>query len=434
MDKDNVVQIPEPMDRIGARIDAGFARARNGDREWIEGSLEAAQGLVEARNRFSDHIGFNRWLLDNGHDHVNKDDRAALINMGQNPRMMCIVLEETDRRSYQLIWLENKNRFLSAKITTEKDRPTPETAPTPSTALLGSVSTNTQTDQKPLTLPQPRHEVTTGGGGNRMKNPANAELVKLLKIPVEHYVAVMGAYQYNRQRILKTELTKLAKKRGGKKSAVALFARAFEVVRTGKAPVLNNRDVIDARIFLPDVPEGFCKSLIHDNSDLSKLVQRIDRLDLLNGKAAELAAANTEPLQIHNELSHIWETGEIRPPPVAKVVHLAPDDSKNQIKHKVTYCDDVIWPNHSLKHVTLADLNMGWHIADHLLKRTEVATPLKPNEVLVEVMQLIQDLCAASSLKGVTDVMSQCVQAYARRNQRRDKADFTGGMPPGKPR
>jgi hypothetical protein len=117
----NVVSMPEPMDKIGKRIDAGFARAKAGDQEWIEGSIDAALALVEARDRHSsDDIGFHRWLVEGEHDHVNKDDRAALIKMGRDPRMMRIVLEETDRRSYQHIWNEHKNRFLHVK------KPTPE--------------------------------------------------------------------------------------------------------------------------------------------------------------------------------------------------------------------------------------------------------------------------------------------------------------------
>ena len=264
--------------------------------------------------------------------------------------------------------------------------------------------------------------------------------MKLLDLAPEHYAAVLGAYPVNRQRKLKAELAKLAKReftreRGktyrfpGRKSARELFGMAFEAVKAGKAPVLTNSFAIDVRVFLPDVPEAFCRTFT-----LPQLAQRLDRLALLNAKAAELKAVGTSAFDIHAELSHIWETGAVRPPRVVKTVELPPEDSKNRIKHTVKYCGEVIWPHDSLKYVTYQDLNMGWHIADHWLKRLEVATPLKPNELLVEIMHLIQDLRAASSLTGVTDVMTMCVSAYAKRNQRRDKAELSDGMPPGRPR
>jgi hypothetical protein len=279
-----------------------------------------------------------------------------------------------------------------------------------------------------------------GSGIDVLQDVSKTDLVKLLDLAPEHYAAVLGAYPRNRQRKLKAELAKLAKReftreRGktyrfpGKKSARGLFGMAFEAVKAGKAPVLTNSFAIDVRVFLPDVPEAFCRTFA-----LQQLAQRLDRLTLLNAKAAELKAAGTSAFDIHAELSHIWETGSVRPPRVVKTVELPPEDSKNRIKHAVKYCGEVIWPHDSLKHVTYQDLNMGWHIADHWLKRLEVATPLKPNELLVEIMHLIQDLRAASSLTGVTDVMTVCVSAYAKRNQRRDKADLSNGMPPGRPR
>jgi hypothetical protein len=380
--------------------------------------------LREARERFPSNNAFGVWLAQEEID-VSHDDRAAFIEMAAEPDVLRdVLIEQTDTFRAKTILRKHTDRFRLQSKTTVKGLQSFKTDATVSTAPIEPVSAPPQSDLKPESpLPAPRHKLV-GSGNDVLRNPAKTELVKMLGITTEQYSAVMSAYPHNRQRKLKSELAKLSKK-----SARALFERAFEIARSGRAPVLSNSDTIDARIVLPDVPEGFCKTFT-----LQQLAQRLDHLELLNSKAAELKAAGLSAFDIHTELHHIWETGAARPPQAVKSIELAPDDSKNRIKHQVKYCGDVIWPNESLKHVSYQDLNMGWHIADHWLKRLEVATPLKPNELLVEIMHLIQDLRAASSLAGVTDSMMMCVQAYAKRNQRRDKADLSDGMPPGRPR
>jgi hypothetical protein len=111
-----------------------------------------------------------------------------------------------------------------------------------------------------------------------------------------------------------------------------------------------------------------------------------------------------------------------------------PTPAHAKIKHEVKYCGTTIWPGRGLDHISYDDLKAGWHLADHWLKTIEVATPQKPNEVLTAVMHLLQDIKAASSINGLCDVMGACIGAYAKRNGRKEKADFIGGMPPGLPR
>jgi len=119
----DIHQLPEPLNKIGERIDAAFARAQRGNKEWIEGSIELAQALAEARDRFPSDNAFGAWLGENGHDHVNKNDRASLIHFGSNPSRARIVFEETLRTSYQLIWEDVKGWFPNAR------KPVPESTP-----------------------------------------------------------------------------------------------------------------------------------------------------------------------------------------------------------------------------------------------------------------------------------------------------------------
>lgn len=62
--------------------------------EWIEGTLELAAALAEARERFKSNTEFSHWLVDAGLDHITPDDRAALINMAADIDLALIVLQE----------------------------------------------------------------------------------------------------------------------------------------------------------------------------------------------------------------------------------------------------------------------------------------------------------------------------------------------------
>jgi hypothetical protein len=151
----DIHQLPEPLNKIGERIDAAFARAQRGNKEWVEESLELAQSLAEARDRFPSDNAFGAWLGENGHDHVGHQNRAALIHFGRNPPRARIVFEETLRTSYQLIWEDVKSWFTSAS------KPVPESAseatvtvfpsPQPPTAPSDTGIVHT-TDSRPVKL------------------------------------------------------------------------------------------------------------------------------------------------------------------------------------------------------------------------------------------------------------------------------------------
>lgn len=117
--------------------------------------------------------------------------------------------------------------------------------------------------------------------------------------------------------------------------------------------------------------------------------------------------------------------------PVAKKSAASKSDPRNRIKHDVKFCGTIIWPHRSLQSATYPDLKAGWHLAHHWLRHLEHATPQKPNEILTAVMHLHQDIKAASSIDGLCDVMSSCIEAYAKRNGRKERADFSGCVPPG---
>jgi hypothetical protein len=81
------------------------AKAR---RTWIEGSIKLAQFLHAKRKEYASDQDFGAWLAESGYgdNHISRHDRAALIKMGEHPDVTHSVLEQTTRRSWQLIWRE----------------------------------------------------------------------------------------------------------------------------------------------------------------------------------------------------------------------------------------------------------------------------------------------------------------------------------------
>jgi hypothetical protein len=93
-------------DALAGKIKAAIAERDAGRRQWIDGSVKLAELLAQVRARVGeDDSAFGGWLTI--HDiKISRNDRAALINLGRNPRAMREVLEQTTRHSYQHIWNE----------------------------------------------------------------------------------------------------------------------------------------------------------------------------------------------------------------------------------------------------------------------------------------------------------------------------------------
>ena len=102
----NIVEMPTPMNVLADRIKLAYGRTVCGREGWVEGTLELAATLDEARSRFPSNIDFGVWLVQNELDWLGKDDRAALLGMSEDLALTRIALEETKSASWRLIWLE----------------------------------------------------------------------------------------------------------------------------------------------------------------------------------------------------------------------------------------------------------------------------------------------------------------------------------------
>jgi hypothetical protein len=139
---------------------------------WRDLTLELSAKLWAARQRYPDNQEFGEWL-DRHARRLSKNDRAALIKMGQHLEISRKVLEQSNRQSPQHIWQELvKPRLLLSSSTEEDAIPTTAlevatdgcvataekdgTATTASESLPGGGAVSTD---KKATVPRPKTKI-----------------------------------------------------------------------------------------------------------------------------------------------------------------------------------------------------------------------------------------------------------------------------------
>jgi hypothetical protein len=103
----------------GSRLDLRVERYRNirdkitcGREQWIEGTLELAVFMREARIDYPDHTVFSRWLERNELKKISKDERTALLWMADNQAEARELLTRTTFKSWDTIYRRRPNRAL----------------------------------------------------------------------------------------------------------------------------------------------------------------------------------------------------------------------------------------------------------------------------------------------------------------------------------
>ena len=100
----NVIRLPEPLERRAVRIEAAIARRNSGRSEWIEGTLELATELTGARKEFAADQAFGEWLESRfPNARIPKNERYILIKWGTDLDHTREVLSSTESYSIQLI-------------------------------------------------------------------------------------------------------------------------------------------------------------------------------------------------------------------------------------------------------------------------------------------------------------------------------------------
>lgn len=137
MAQENIVQLPSSLDRLAAAIRGHLADLDKNDQEWIEAQIGLCTKLAEARDskEFAANIEFGEWCQASGFgkDVLNHQTRAAAIAMGREPDALRKCLAVTERRSLQLIYRHEFDRFTNASKTTRAKKEAPA-APAPAAA------------------------------------------------------------------------------------------------------------------------------------------------------------------------------------------------------------------------------------------------------------------------------------------------------------
>ena len=102
---DKTVKFPDADEQLAREIKGAWQLTQNGRNDWREGSLELAIKLAKARAVRNDRE-LGAWLGENGlgGNVLSKEDRSALIEMGAEPERFRLILEKTDRWSWQHIY------------------------------------------------------------------------------------------------------------------------------------------------------------------------------------------------------------------------------------------------------------------------------------------------------------------------------------------
>jgi hypothetical protein len=101
---DNVVKIPDRLERRAQKIEAALRRRGNAKTEWKEATLDLAIELAGARADLPSDQAFGKWCDDRFRNAtIPKDERAILIRWGNDPDQARAILEKTDSQSIQMI-------------------------------------------------------------------------------------------------------------------------------------------------------------------------------------------------------------------------------------------------------------------------------------------------------------------------------------------
>src|SRR5262245_66101365 len=104
-----LTNIKSNLDHAWVKIQDALQQEAEGHKLWVDGTLELINILDDARKRLGSDQAFGTWLTDNGYDEnrITRHDRSALLNMALDLNVTREVLEQTNRRSWQLIWQED---------------------------------------------------------------------------------------------------------------------------------------------------------------------------------------------------------------------------------------------------------------------------------------------------------------------------------------
>ena len=105
-DNENIVKLPDALERRAIRIEAAIIRKNKSDIDWGSAVIELAVELFAAKSDFPSTTAFGNWF-ENRFANVSKSpgehERTILARWGATPDDLRIVLEKEETRSIQMI-------------------------------------------------------------------------------------------------------------------------------------------------------------------------------------------------------------------------------------------------------------------------------------------------------------------------------------------
>jgi hypothetical protein len=111
--KPTLVAVPEggtELDVLAERYRAAYDKMQGGREQWIEGTLELAVVVAEARKKLPDHRGYSLWLQRHELEQMHPNDRAALVGFSKDLEAARKLLEQTSGISWRVIWEARPNK------------------------------------------------------------------------------------------------------------------------------------------------------------------------------------------------------------------------------------------------------------------------------------------------------------------------------------
>jgi hypothetical protein len=230
----------EHLTTLAGRIRSAHARTQYGRTEWIEGTIDLAKLLSQARKQFKADVEFSHWVVDARLEDINHQDRAALIAMAADIDLARIILEETTRTSWQHIWNEEmKVRFTQASKPALQKKEIEKGQNTAQIPEETSIAARIETTNQPKKV-EPAQPLKSGS---------------IEKIIGDEHASYIRAWYTISQ---KGDLARgIAKVKSEKQTLIAI-AEAVETGECRHAPVAGAND-FDIRMVFPHIPEIVAK-------------------------------------------------------------------------------------------------------------------------------------------------------------------------------
>jgi hypothetical protein len=147
----DIIPMKEPRQfRVRRALDDWYQASE----QWIEKTLTLALELKEARDECGgDDRAFGHWLIDNDCE-IGPQDRIALIGIARHISLSRQTMQETTRRSVQLIWREEIKPLTIANASKDVSAPTKVSEP-PVLAAVSEPIAETASDKQENQTPRP---------------------------------------------------------------------------------------------------------------------------------------------------------------------------------------------------------------------------------------------------------------------------------------